>query len=60
MDEYDIRVEYMWLESILKSKGKTVQMLKYVDEQLIYLENKYRENKQFEKYQAFKMLIVEK
>ena len=43
MDEYDIRVEYMWLESILKSKGKTVQMLKYVDEQLIYLENKYRE-----------------
>ena len=25
----------------------------------IYLENKYRENKQFEKYQAFKMLIVE-
>ena len=59
MDEYDIRVEYMWLESILKSKGKTVQMLKYVDEQLIYLENKYRENKQFEKYQAFKMLIVE-
>lgn len=28
MDENDIKIEYMWLESIIKSKGKTIQILK--------------------------------
>ena len=59
MDENDIKIEYMWLESIINSKGKTIQILKYVDEQLNYIKNKYSENKQYEKYRAFEMSIIE-
>ena len=59
MDENDIKIEYMWLESIIKSKGKTIQILKYVDEQLEYLKSKYENNKQYEKYRAFEMFIIE-
>lgn len=59
MDEDYIKVDYMWLESIIKSKGKTIQMLKYIDEQLDYLKKKYKENKQYEKYRVFELLTIE-
>lgn len=59
MDEDYVKVDYMWLESIIKSKGKTVQILKYVDEQLEYLEQEYKDRKQYEKYRAFELLLIE-
>ena len=59
MDEDYIKVDYMWLESIVKSKGKTIQILKYIDEQLKYLEQEYKERKQYEKYRAFELLLIE-
>ena len=59
MDEDYIKVDYMWLESIVKSKGKTIQILKYIDEQLKYLEQSYKERKQYEKYRAFELLLIE-
>ncbi|WP_195940944.1 hypothetical protein [Romboutsia sp. 1001713B170131_170501_G6] len=59
MDEDYVKVDYMWLESIIKSKGKTIQILKYVDEQLEYLERKYKERKQYERYKAFELLLIE-
>ncbi len=59
MDEDYVKVDYMWLESIMKSKGKTVQILKYVDEQLKFLEQEYKERKQNEKYRAFELLLIE-
>ena len=59
MDGNDIKVDYMWIESIIKSKGKTLQILKYVDDQLEYISNKYTEDGQYEKYRAFELLIIE-
>ena len=59
MDEDYVKVDYMWLESIVKSKGKTIQILKYIDEQLEYLEREYKEGKQYEKYRAFELLLIE-
>ena len=59
MDEEYIKVDYMWLESIIKSKGKSVQILKYVDEQLKFLELEYEKRKQKEKYRAFELLLIE-
>ena len=59
MDNDFVRVDYMWLESIIKSKGKTIQILKYVDEKLRFLEAEYEKRKQSEKYKAFELLLIE-
>lgn len=59
MDNDYVKVDYMWLESIIKSKGKTIQILKYVDEKLKFLEQEYEKRKQSEKYRAFELLLIE-
>ncbi len=58
-NENNIKVEYMWLESIARSKARTAEMLYYVDEKLKFLEYKYKENKEYEKYEAFNMFYIE-
>ena len=46
IDEEDpyMKIEFMWLESIARSKARTAEMLYYVDEKLKFLEYKYKEN----------------
>lgn len=54
-----MKVEFMWLESIVKSKARTATILKYIDDKLDYLKNKFVENEEYEKYRAFEMFFIE-
>ncbi|MGG7060653.1 hypothetical protein ACQPUZ_20665, partial [Clostridium tertium] len=58
-DEYDIEVDYMWLESIARSKTRTAKMINYVDEKLKYLKDKFKQKGEFEKYRSFEMYFIE-
>lgn len=54
-----VKVDYMWLESVARSKTRTSEMIRYVDEKLRYLEKKYEEQKESEKYRSFEMHFIE-
>lgn len=58
-DEYCIEADYMWLESVARSKSRTAKMIKYVDDKIIYLRKKFEEKKQYERYRAFEMFFIE-
>lgn len=54
-----IKLEYMWLESIARSKARTIEMINYVDLKLKYLKYKYEEKCECDKYRAFEMYYIE-
>ncbi|WP_195948135.1 hypothetical protein [Paraclostridium bifermentans] len=54
-----MKVEFMWLESIARSKARTANLLKYIDDKLDYLEKKFIENKEHEKYKTFEMFFIQ-
>ncbi|MEG2787357.1 MAG: hypothetical protein RR942_05995 [Romboutsia sp.] len=54
-----MKVEFMWLESIAKSKARTANILKYIDDKLDYLEKKFIDNKEYEKYKTFEMFFIQ-
>lgn len=58
-NEFNIDVDYMWLESVARSKSRTAKMMKYVDDKIIYLHNKFKEKGEAEKYRAFEMFFIE-
>ncbi|GAA0865919.1 hypothetical protein [Paraclostridium tenue] len=60
LDEEDpyMKVEFMWLESIARSKARTVKILKYIEDSLDYLETKFRMRKEYEKYKAFELFFI--
>ena len=60
IDEEDpyMKVEFMWLESIARSKARTVKILKYIEDSLDYLETKFRMRKEYEKYKAFELFFI--
>lgn len=59
LDELSTKVDYMWLESIARSKTRTAQMMKYIDERLESLKYKYKQSNESEKYRAFEMFFIE-
>lgn len=59
IDELSTKVDYMWLESIARSKTRTAQMMKYIDERLNSLKYKYEQNHEGEKYRSFEMFYIE-
>lgn len=54
-----LKVEFMWLESIARSKARTANILKYIDDKLDYLEKKFIDNKEHEKYKTFEMFFIQ-
>lgn len=60
LDEEDpyMKVEFMWLESIARSKARTVKILKYIEDSLDYLETKFRMRNEYEKYKAFELFFI--
>lgn len=57
-EEPYLKVEFMWLESIARSKARTIKILKYIDDNLEYLEAKYKLKKEYEKYKAFELFYI--
>ena len=58
-DEVELKSDYVWLESVARSKTRTAKMMKYVDDKLKYLEHKYENKQEFEKYDAFYLFYIE-
>lgn len=60
IDEEDpyMKVEFMWLESIARSKARTVKILKYIEDSLDYLETKFKMRNEYEKYKAFELFFI--
>ena len=58
-DEVELKSDYIWLESVVRSKTRTAKMMKYVDDKLKYLENKYKEKQEYEKFRAFELKFIE-
>ena len=60
LDEEDpyMKVEFMWLESIARSKARTVKILKYIEDSLDYLETKFKMRNEYEKYKAFELFFI--
>lgn len=59
MDDYGIEIDYIWLESVARSKTRTSKMMNYVEEKLRYLSDKFKEKGEFEKYRSFEMFFIE-
>ncbi len=59
VDECEVKVDYMWLESIARSKTRTAKMIDYIDAALINLKTKFIEKDEFEKYRSFEMFFIE-
>ena len=58
-DEINLKSDYVWLESVVRSKTRTAKMMKYVDDKIKYLENKYKEKQEYEKFRAFELKFIE-
>lgn len=58
-NEVDFKSDYVWLESVVRSKTRTAKMMKYVDDKIKYLEQKYKEKKEYEKFRAFELSFIE-
>lgn len=58
-DESDLKSDHIWLESVVRSKTRTAKMMKYVDDKIKYLEKKYKEKKEYEKFRAFELKFIE-
>lgn len=59
IDECEVKVDHMWLESIARSKTRTAKMLEYIDVALVNLKTKFMEKGEFEKYRSFEMFFIE-
>lgn len=57
--EIYIKTDYMWLESISKSKARTKEMLRYVDEKLEFLKYKYEKLGKEEIVSSFIMFYID-
>lgn len=58
-DEVEIKSDYIWLESVARSKTRTAKMMRYVDDKINFLEKKYKEKQEYEKFRAFELLFIE-
>lgn len=58
-DEAELKSDYVWLESVVRSKTRTAKMMKYVDDKIKYLEKKYKEKQEYEKFRAFELKFIE-
>jgi hypothetical protein len=59
IDDEVLKTDYIWLESVARSKTRTAKMMQYVDSKLEYIKNKFKEKKEYEKYRAFEMYFIE-
>lgn len=57
--EMYIKSDYMWLESVSKSKARTKEMLRYVEEKLEFLKYKYKEQNKEEIINSFLMFYID-
>ena len=57
--EIYVKSDYMWLESISKSKARTKEMLRYVDEKLEFLKYKYEKLGKYEIVDSFIMFYID-
>lgn len=58
-DEIELKSDYIWLESVVRSKTRTAKMMKYVDDKLNYLEKRYKGKQEYEKYYAFYLFYID-
>lgn len=58
-DDVEIKSDYIWLESVVRSKARTAKMMQYVDEKINFLENKYNDKEEYEKFEAFKLFYID-
>ncbi|MFR3071995.1 MAG: hypothetical protein ACLTK8_04210 [Paeniclostridium sp.] len=54
-----MKVEFMWLESIARSKARTANILKYIEDKLDFLEKRFIDSKEYEKFKAFDLFFIE-
>ena len=54
-----VKSDYLWLESIAKSKARTIEMMEYVDTKIKYLIYEYEEKGQYEIIDSFVMFYIE-
>lgn len=53
-----VKTEYLWLESIAKSKARTIEMMEYVDAKIKYLIYEYENKDQYEIIGSFMMFYI--
>lgn len=58
-DEVEIKSDYIWLESVARSKTRTAKMMRYVDDKIDFLEKKYIEKQEYEKFNAFYLFYID-
>lgn len=54
-----VKSDYLWLESIARSKARTIEMMEYVDSKIKYLKYEYENKSQSEIVDSFIMFYIE-
>lgn len=54
-----IKSEYLWLESLARSKARTIEMMEYVDSKIKYLIYEWENKNQYEIIDSFIMFYIE-
>lgn len=57
-EELELKSDYIWLESVVRSKTRTAKMMKYVDDKIDFLEKRYKEKQEYEKFKAFELYFI--
>jgi len=54
-----VKSEYLWLESLARSKARTIEMMEYVDSKIKYLIYEWENKNQYEIIDSFIMFYIE-
>ncbi|MFR9071562.1 MAG: hypothetical protein ACLVIU_14460 [Paraclostridium sp.] len=54
-----VKSEYLWLESLARSKARTIEMMEYVDSKIKYLIYEWENKNQYEVIDSFVMFYIE-
>lgn len=54
-----VKSEYLWLESLARSKARTIEMMEYVDSKIRYLVYEWENKNQYEAIDSFIMFYIE-
>lgn len=58
-DVISIKSDYLWLESVAKSKARTIEMMRYVDSHIKFLEYEWKSKGQCEVIDSFIMFYID-
>ena len=54
-----VKSDYLWLESIAKSKARTIEMMEYIESKIKYLVYEWEAKNQYEVIDSFMMFYIE-